>query len=139
MARVQIDLPEKFPFNTTIQVRITDLNYGNHLGNDSVLSIVHEARVRFLGYLGYTELDVAGVGIIMADAAIQYKSEAFYGDELHIAVGVRDITKASFDLIYKITSNGRDIALVKTRLVCYDYTKKKIAVIPDSFLVALNT
>jgi hypothetical protein len=30
--------------------------------------------------MGYSELDVEGVGIIMADAAVMYRAEAFHGD-----------------------------------------------------------
>ena len=77
--RVQLQLPETFSFQTEIPVRITDINYGNHLGNDAILSMMHEARVQFLQSLGYTELDVEGAGMIMADTAIIYKGEGFYG------------------------------------------------------------
>ncbi len=103
MARVKIELPEKFIFKTEIVIRVTDLNYGGHLGNDSVLSICHEARLRFLKHLGYSELDVEGSGIIMSDAAIQYKGEGFHGDELIIEIGVMDFTKKGCDFVYRLT------------------------------------
>ncbi len=44
-------------FSATLEVRISDINYGNHLGHDSLVSLLHEARVRFLRHLGYTELN----------------------------------------------------------------------------------
>ena len=47
MARIKVELPELFTFNTTIPIRITDLNYGNHVGNDTILSMIHEACVQF--------------------------------------------------------------------------------------------
>jgi len=34
MQRIKIDLPEFFSFTTPIKIRITDLNYGGHVGND---------------------------------------------------------------------------------------------------------
>jgi len=46
MARIKIEIPDKFIYKTEIPIRITDINYGGHLGNDSLLSIIHEARVR---------------------------------------------------------------------------------------------
>ena len=58
MTRIKIELPETYLFSTEIPVRITDLNYGNHLGNDAILSLLHEARVRFLAYYGWTESSV---------------------------------------------------------------------------------
>ena len=48
MARVKLQLPANFLFSTEIPIRISDINYGGHLGNDAVLSIVHEARIQFL-------------------------------------------------------------------------------------------
>ena len=36
MARVQLELPEQFLYTHTINVRMTDLNTGKHVGNDPV-------------------------------------------------------------------------------------------------------
>ena len=140
MARVKIEIPEKFIFKTEIVIRVTDLNYGGHLGNDSVLSICHEARLRFLIQLGYSELDVEGSGIIMADAAIQYKGESFYGDKLIIEIGVNDFTKKGCDFVYRCTNKntGTVIAIVKTGIVFYDYDKKKVVSVPERFILAIT-
>ena len=89
MARIKIDLPDNFSFTTSIQVRITDINYGGHVGNDAILSLVHEARMQFLKQLGYTELEFAGVGLIMADAAIEFRNELFYGDVVIVSSCLR--------------------------------------------------
>ena len=82
MAKNDILIPEKFPFSVSLPVRITDMNYGGHLGNDRYLTISHEARVKFLEWLGYTELDFSGPGLILANVAIDYKAEIKYGDNL---------------------------------------------------------
>jgi acyl-CoA thioester hydrolase len=135
MSRVKINFPNQFPiFNISMPVRITDLNYGNHLGNDSVLSIVHEARAQYLHINGYTELNVGGCGLIMADAAVVYKNEAFFGDILSVNIYCDDITAVSFDLLYKLTTirNEKEIvvALVKTGMVCFDYDIRKVCALP---------
>ena len=54
MARIKIAVPPQFTFSTQIPVRITDINYGGHLGNDALLALLHEARVQFLRRYGYT-------------------------------------------------------------------------------------
>ena len=135
MARVKIDPPAKFPYSTTIPIRITDINYGGHVGNDTVLSIVHEARVKFYQHLGFTELNFGGVGTIMSDAAIEYKDQIYYGDEVTVSVAVAGITKISFELFYELekrTADGKQTiaALVKTGIICYNYDLKKIVPIP---------
>ena len=61
MPRVKVTLPESFLFTVELPIRITDLNYGAHLGNDALLSLLHEARVKFLAHLGQPE-QVGGVG-----------------------------------------------------------------------------
>jgi acyl-CoA thioesterase FadM len=70
MERIKINLPEAFSFSTNIPVRITDLNYGGHVGNDAFLSLLHEARMQFLQQFGYSEMNVEGVGLIMSDVGI---------------------------------------------------------------------
>lgn len=135
MPRIKIELPAKFIYSTEILVRITDINYGGHLGNDSLLSIVHEARVRFLKHFGYSESDVEGNGIIMIDAAIQYKSEGFYGDELIVEVAVNDFSSIGCDFVFRITNKNtsKEIALVKTGIVFFNYEKRKTVPVPKLF------
>ena len=135
MARIKIDLPEQFSFSTIIPVRITDINYGGHVGNDTVLSLIHEARVQFLQQLGYGELDLAGVGLIMSDVGIEFKQELFYGQSIKASVTASEFTKISFDLYYKLETEtaGKTVlvATAKTGMICYDYSKKKITAIPE--------
>src|SRR5688500_9521280 len=122
MARIKIDLPEQFSFSTSIPVRITDLNYGNHVGNDAVLSIIHEARMQFLKNSGYTELEFAGVGMIMSDVAIEFKNELFYGDIVIASVIATEFGKVGFDIYYKLEKATGDknnllVAAAKTGMV----------------------
>jgi acyl-CoA thioesterase FadM len=72
MERIKLNLPENFNFSTIIPIRISDVNYGGHVGNDSFLSLLHEARLRFLHQFGYSEMSVEGVGLIMSDVGIEY-------------------------------------------------------------------
>lgn len=136
MPRIKIELPETFSFSTSFSVRITDLNYGNHVGNDKVLSFLHEARVRFLNSLGYSELQMEGVSMIMADAALVFKNEMYYGDELLVSIRPVDFSRVGFDLIYKIEKKQDDriIPLVsaKTAMICFDYGLKKVVPLPET-------
>ena len=63
MARISIELPEQFPFSTELEVRVSDLNYGNHLGNDQALGLIHEARRRYLRALALEEIAADGSGL----------------------------------------------------------------------------
>lgn len=143
MARIKLDLPKEFIFSTALHVRVTDLNYGGHVGNDSILSIAHEARLRFIQYLGFKdEVSIEDtVGIVVADAAVVYKSEAFYNDELVIKIGVDDFNKYGFDMYYEITNakSGLEVARAKTGIVCLDYETRKLAMVPESLKKVIST
>ena len=136
MARILIDLPERFTFSTEIQIYINHINYGNHLDNSALLSLVSEARVRFFKALGYTELDVEGCGIIVADAAIQYKSEAFHGEVLVFQMTANDFNKYGCDLVWQITdlATGREVARGKHGIMFFDYSVRKPALVPPAFV-----
>lgn len=135
MTRIKIDLPDSFPFSTKIKIRITDLNYGGHVGNDSFLSLIHEARQQYLKFYGYEELKFEGVGLIMADAGLEYKSELNYGDKVEIFVAAIDFTTRGFDLYYKIEIIRPDKNVLackaKTGMLCYDYNSKKVVSVPE--------
>jgi len=133
MARVKIDLPDRVVFSCEIPVRITDVNYGGHVGNDSLLSLLHEARVQFLRKFGFSEQNIGGKGIIMADAILVYKSEIFYGETLTVDIGLTDFQRHGLDLTYKVCSNGNEVARAKTGIVFFDYHKRTIASMPEEF------
>lgn len=143
MTRPKLSLPERFSFSCKIPIRITDINYGGHVGNDTLLSIVHEARIQFLQSLGYSEMEFAGIGMIMSDVTIEFKAELFYGDVVSAAVTTGDISRVGFDLFYKLEKevDGKNklVALAKTGMICYDYLKKKIVAVPEAAKVSLQS
>jgi acyl-CoA thioester hydrolase len=139
MSRLRIHLPEKFIFQTTLPVLIGHINYGNHLDNAAVIGLVSEARVRFFKHLGFQEGNVDGVGIVVADAAIQYKTEAFHGDTLVFRMTFANFTRIGCDNFYQIVNqdNGREVARGKSGIVFFDYQRRKTAPVPPGFKAAL--
>ncbi len=138
MNRVKLDLPDKPHFTAVIPVRITDVNYGGHVGNDSLLSILHEARVQFLQAFGFSELNIGGTGIIMSDAVLIYKGEVFYGDSLEIDVGIANAESHSADITYRVVCKGREVVRAKTGIVFFDYSGRKIVSMPPEFKAILS-
>jgi acyl-CoA thioester hydrolase len=131
MARIKIELPEQFHFSTKIPIRITDLNYGGHVGNDTMLTLIHEARVQFLKSNRYEELNVEGVSLIMSDVAIEFKAELFYRDVVTAFVTAANFSRAGFDLFYKLMRGESIVALAKTGMICYNYDARKVVRLPD--------
>jgi acyl-CoA thioester hydrolase len=121
MARIKLIFPEHIIHTLTIPVRITDINYGNHLGNDALVSILHEARVNWLSSLNYTELNIEDKSIIMNELVVNYLKEMFYGDVIQIELSVGDITALGFEVYYRmsVNKNGENLisAIAKTGLI----------------------
>ena len=140
MARIRIDLPDELSFSTDITLYQSHMNYGGHLDNALLLSVVSEARVRFFKSLGYSELDVEGAGIIVTDAALQYRSEAFHGEVMCVQMSAADFTSKGCDLLWRMTerNSGREVARGKTGIVFFDYATRQIAPVPAGFRAQLQ-
>jgi acyl-CoA thioester hydrolase len=134
MERIKIHLPKNFKFSTTIKVRIADLNYRGHVGNDSFLSLVHEARQQFLNHFGYSEMQIENTSLIMTDVAIEFKKELNYSDAIKISVAANGFDKYGFDIFYKLEIINEEnpilAAKAKTGMLCYDYQNKKLIPVP---------
>jgi len=139
MARVQIDLPERFDFALEMQVRRSDENSGGHLGNHMLVAYLNEACFAFVAAKGLLTFDEGGVYLINADLAVSYLSEAFHADVLRIEVAASDFHKYGCDFVYRVTNRETDrmIATAKTGMICFDPRAKKAVLAPDSLLAAL--
>ncbi|MFY0673696.1 MAG: thioesterase family protein [Bacteroidia bacterium] len=141
MPKISISTPEKFHHSFQIQVRVTDLNYGNHLANDKIQSYLQEARIDFLTQKGLSELNVgANTSLIQGDAAIVFKSEGFLHDKILVKIAIDDISNSSFDFVYELTNltTGKLLAIAKTRMVCFNYDVRKVRPVTQELLSLTN-
>jgi len=140
VARIKLEMPTVYPFRTEMTVRITDINYGGHLGNADVLALMHEARVRFLKSFGYSEINVEGYGTIMLDSVVIYKTQAFAGEVLQIEIAAGDFSRLGCDIFYRITKKegGAEVVLAKTGIAVFDYANQKRVSPPEAFVKKLG-
>ena len=136
MARIQIDLPDVLPFSTEIALYQLHMNAAGHLDNALLLTVVSEARMRWFQSLGFpSELDVAGRGVIVSDAALQYLSEGHPGETMVVEMTADAFNKYGCDLLWRMRdkASGREVARGKTGVVFFDYGARRIAPTPDAF------
>ncbi len=140
MARLRIDLPEHFVFTTEIPIYIQHINYGQHLDNAALLMLVAEARVRFFQHFGWSELNVGGPGIVVADVAAQYRSEAFHGETLRMRFATADFHAHGCDLLWQVSDrdSGREVARGKHGIVFFDYAARTKAPVPAEFIAKVG-
>ena len=142
MARLKIVFPKSSLATIHIPVRITDINYGNHLGNSNIVEILHEARMQFLTSHSFSEMNAGGISLIMSDLQVEYKNESYYGDILIVVIFAGDLSRASFELLYQVSTIRGDktivVANAKTSLVGYNYDLKKVVVLSPELLAILT-
>ena len=141
MRKSKIIIPEKTCFETTITIQVGDLNYGGHVGNERYLLFAQETRIRFLQSLGYSEMKFGPYGLVLSDATIEYLHELFHGDQISIMMSIANISKASFDCYYSLSTSENNahkaIARIMTTMICYDYTARKVRSIPEEIKAKL--
>ncbi|MFH1993041.1 MAG: thioesterase family protein [Pseudomonadota bacterium] len=123
-------------------IEVTDLNYGNHMGNDVLVGIIHRARVHFLKRLGAAENDLGDgkTGIVLADLVVNYKGEGFLFDPLVVESSIGELQSKGFRMFHRIaTAEKRLIALAETGIAAFDYHQRKVARIPEAFIYRLAT
>lgn len=135
MAKIHIDIPETFPFATELDVYIEHINAGQHLGNERLVGLLNEARLRYVASLPLPENGVDPRGFIGADLAVNYKAEAHYGDRLKIEVAAQDFSKYGCDFVYRVTNlkTGQLCAIAKTAMLTFDYQASCLKPVPDNF------
>lgn len=135
MARVTIDLPEHFPFNTEVDVLIQHINRGNHLANENVIALLNEARTRYMDSLDYSKSDTDPRAFINADLAIVYKAEAHHRDRLRIEVAADDFNKYGCDFFYRMTrvADNQVIAIAKMAMLSFDYENNCLKPVSTDF------
>lgn len=136
MPRIELTFPDAALFTTEIPIRVDDLNYAGHLGNDVVLAFAQEARMRWLASHGFrSELEIGGAGLIMADAAVVYRAEGHHGMVLRVELALADPRTRGFDLLYRMSDagSGREVALARTGMLWFDYAARRVVRTPEAF------
>jgi acyl-CoA thioesterase FadM len=136
MARLTLQFPDdQYCFSTQLTVRVTDINAAKHLSNDSMISMISEARALFFFEFGIIETAEDGIGIIVTDLATTYKAEAHARDQLLFEVGVMDFNAYGGDITFRITrpADGALVAMAKSGFVFFNYQALKVMAMPPAF------
>lgn len=140
MARIEIDLPQDFAYRTEIPLLGIHMNITGHLDNALLLTLVSEARQRCWEHMGYEVLDVEGVRLLVADAAVQYRSEALQGETMALDMAFMDFNKYGFDIVWRVSDrdSAREVARGKTGMLSFDAVANKVVLLPDKLKQRLD-
>ncbi|WP_440940079.1 acyl-CoA thioesterase [Immundisolibacter sp.] len=134
MSARRLALPERLPFVCTLTVQARDINYGGHLGHDAAVSLLHEARRRWLAAAGFDEADSAGAGLIMLELEVHYAAEAFWGDRLRAELALVPLGAARCEFRYRLGRDGHDVLRARTLMGFFDYRARRVVRRPPAFM-----
>lgn len=139
MPRVRLHEQPHYEFSYRIAVQARDLSAARHLGNEAVIQILHEAIVNTLHALTLGEFDLGDgkTGVIEEDTVVDFRSEAFLFDPLHVEAHIDEVDANGFRIFHRITRQGKLVVLAESGLAGFDYARRAIAPIPDAFTAAL--
>ncbi len=125
---------EGFNMVVPIRARFRDTDGLAHVNNAVFFTYFEEARAAYF-------LEVAGIKdyqkvfIILARATCDFRTPAYSGEELDIAVRVDRLGGKSFDMSYQVhaRSDDRLVAEGTSVQVAYDYSSGKSVEVPATF------
>ncbi|MDX5379222.1 MAG: acyl-CoA thioesterase [Halomonas sp.] len=140
MERVKLEFPESaIVHRQPLSVRITDMNYGRHLGHDTLVSLLHEARTQAFGALGLSEWDMGGYPSVVADLAVQYQSEARWPDALVVETAMPAPSGKAIAVYHRVrhAEGGRPVATARLNVVLVDPAQGRSVAIPEAVQQAI--
>ncbi len=124
------------------RVRFADLDAMRHLNNVAFLTFFESARIAYVTALltDYQPEQRDAFGLIVAEVHIDYRSPAYYDEEIHTWLRPASIARSAFRTEFEMRS-GRDDRLLAEGyavLVGFDYGIGKSMPLPDDLRAALT-
>lgn len=119
-----------FRFATTIRVRWADCDAFGHVNNASYLSYFEEARI---DYWKAVVPDVPFTGMAIVHTSVDFRGQAFPGDQLTIKVAITELKRTSFWAAYEVLRDDTVMATGRSAQVFFDYAAQQPSPIPEAF------
>jgi acyl-CoA thioester hydrolase len=117
--RLSIDPPrrvEAYGFCHRLRVRFAETDAMGIVHHASFLLYLEEARVEYLRAVGhpYVGVRAGGVDFAVLEVAVQYLAPLHFDDEVELHLLLAAVTRATFQLAYLLTLDGRPVATAVT-------------------------
>ena len=134
------DLTGSFSHEVSVSVRFADTDAMRHVNNATYLTYCETARIRYWTDVtgeGFAHGNEGGESLILAEARITYRAQAFFGETVTVQSRATRIGRSSFTLEHRLTAAApgetpRLVAVSESVLVRFDYaTEAPVALTPD--------
>jgi acyl-CoA thioester hydrolase len=117
-------------FVCPVPVRWSDIDMYQHVNHATMVTIIEESRVPFLRPA--FELDVAVVGLLVADVRVTYKGQLRLTDSpLQVTIWVKQLRTVDFTLGYEVRSvnadpESRPAVIAETQLAAFAINEQQL-------------
>ena len=128
-----------YPFETTLRVPYRDVDMQQVVNNSYYLHYAEIGRIAYLRERGMPYQHMVrqfDIEMVLAESHCYYKVPARFDDLLTVRVGLSDIGRSSFKVLYEIYREATEdvIAHIRTHHVCVDRKQFRPARIPEPVL-----
>ena len=123
-------------YQVHVRVEFEDVDGYRIAHHTKLVAYLERARVRFFGELGL-EVFAAKAVPVLARLDVRFKRPALLGDEVELALTVREVTDFQLQLDYHLRRDGETLATATTKLAFYHLDKGQLMPLPDDFQAAL--
>ncbi len=122
-------------YTASLQVRFCEVDLYGHAHHAEIVRYLEWARMEYLKQAGISFCDLMdnNLFIVVVNANLDFRSPAYYDEELVISGHVQEIGTTSFrvDQVIEETKTRRTIVEARFTFVCLDQNRQKIPVPRD--------
>ena len=127
-----------FRFSHPIEVRYADIDVLQHVNNATYFTYMETARIQYFAKVLGWEGHWAELGVIIAQAACEYKQPLVFGDTVQAYIRASRLGTKSFDFAYVLVRE-KDEAIAASGSsvqVAYAYNQGTSIAIPEAWRAA---
>jgi acyl-CoA thioester hydrolase len=140
------DLASDFAHRRVLEVRFADTDAMGHVNNAKYLTYCESARIAYWTDVTGEPVRLGSEGaesLILAEARITYRAQAFYGDVVTVQTRATRIGRTSFTLEHRLVAAAPDgpprlVAVSESILVRFDYDSMRPVPLSPEHVAAIE-
>ena len=130
----------KFPFQVKYNVAFRDIDMHGVLHHSNFYYYCEKARVGLLeaSGLSYNSVMDMGLGLVLVESRLKYFVPVKFDDLLELNLGVDELGRTSFKILYSIEVTGKKVSEGYTHHVCVNLNSGKPVKFPRELIEAIG-
>ena len=131
----------KFPFQVKYNVAFRDIDMHGVLHHSNYYYYCEKARIELLDASGlsYNSVMDMGLGLVLVESRLKYFAPVKFNDLLELNLGVDELGRTSFKILYSLEVNGKKVSEGYTHHVCINLDSGKPIKFPLKLIKAMKT